>query len=222
MSASVFEVFVPRGKWPTFAAFNAALARRGYPMRVVPGAGLAESDRLTQDSNWMLGTRVQLNGEEYVGHLEEMSTNSAAIDIEETNERLEECGSPFRATHDHDVLVTSFGANVAPQYLVPGVLMNVVMIKDFDGYGFDGEEMKFGREDYADWMFGWIAPYVQPKTEAVMSTGQSVAAEDDASASAVTPKSRWTFWRIALVLFVLALAAEFIDKNVYNFTGTGG
>ena len=235
MGAAVFEVFVPRTKWPTFAAFNAALAKRGYPMRVLPGEGKTENDRLAENARWMLEARVILNGEEHVSHLEEMSTRSVLDDVEETNERLEECGSPFRITDEYDVLMTTFGRRIDPKYLVPGVLMNVVMINDFDGYGFDGEEMKFGRQEYADEMLSWIASDIKSQND--LPPAGDVAASAQVPHSPQTdlptpapslatmeehkPKSRWTFWRIALALFLLALAAEFIDKNIYNFTGTG-
>ena len=235
MGAAVFEVFVPKNKWPTFAAFNAALVRRGYPMRVLPGEGKTENDPLRQDAHWLLKARVTLSGEEHVSYLEEMGVRPASYALEEANERLEECGSPFRVTDDYDVLTTTFGRRIDPKYLVPGVLMNVVMINDFDGYGLDGEEMKFGRQDYADEMLSWIASDLKPENDLPPSGGVAASKEvphspqtdlpaPAPSAAAVKeqrPKFRWTYWRIALVFIVLILLAEFIDKNIYNFTGTG-
>lgn len=237
MSASVFEVFIEPTKRPTFAAFNAALAKHDYPMRVVPAKGQQDSDLLTDDGRYMLETRVVIDGEEQVVFLEEMSVGIGLEGAEETNERLEECGSPFRVTDDDHVMMTTFGRDIPPKYLVPGVLMNVVMINDFGGYGFDGESMVFGREDYANEMLSWIASDLKPQNLQPQTgnreAGQAETALEPSSSpkpanapeTTVAPheekKFRWTLWRILFALIALMFVAEFIDKFIYNFTGTG-
>lgn len=239
MSAPVFEVFVPDGKWPTFAEVNAALARRGYKMTMVPQAGQTENDPLFHHQ-YMFKVRFEMGGQDYEEYLEESSAGrfeqawlgQYADDCEETNERLEECGSPYRVAPGEHVLKTCFSPHVEPRYVVPPVLLNAVMIKDFGGYGFDGEEMKFGRDDFADRMLSWIAPHVRPEGEAPSTSATPVAVPASSSAplapAAETlpetqkPKSRWGYWRIILIILLLFLAAEFVDKNIYNFTGTGG
>ena len=227
MRASVFEVFVPKERWPTFSKLNAALETRAYPVRVLPQEG-QNPDSPLAPIDWELATLLTVRNEERRIILEEASSNVIeAIDAEDINERLEESGSSYRVSPGMTNFVTSFNVNGPSDFTAAAVLLNAVMILDFDGYGFDGEEMKFGRQDYAERMLAWIQTDLNPAgiSGAQQNEHGSELPTAEAKGTTAAPlKSRKGFplWRTLAVIFLLLLLAEFVDKNIYNFTGTDG
>lgn len=212
-----YHVAVPQYRWPTFAFLNDALAARGYPLYVHP---IYESDDGAPLGTLDIGEplRVRLLDEEMeldvfcrpIGHHPQRH-----VSPEEVNELLIEIGSEHRVTAENWEYTSSFGSSIKPKYLVPHQLLLGVLVKDFGGYGYEGQASTFGRDE-------WAAQLLAEAEATIARLRATPLIEEDAPAIANGPeqpqKPLFTFWRVLTAVVVLLFVAEFIDKNIYNFT----
>lgn len=225
-----YEVAVPQGKWPSFAAMNAALAAGGYPLKVLL-QGEQQPDDPMQEFDGFLSFHV-----EFMGEFQEMEVYCAPYgpkgrDAEDTNEFFEELGSGHRVKDgDHNMNV-GFSPSIPQNYFAPYCLLMGTLVRDFDGYGYEGQGPSFGRMDWAEELFANADATIEyekrKKAEAekeaqTPKVGTPTMAQPAAANTAPTPtKKGFPIWRTLAVIVVALLVAEFVDKNIYNFTGAG-
>ncbi|MEP2549672.1 MAG: hypothetical protein ABJH26_00125, partial [Marinomonas sp.] len=112
-----YEVAVPQGKWPSFAAMNAALAARDFPLTVLCQGEQKPGDPMVEFDGF-LSFHVR-----FMGELQEMEVYCGPYgnkgydrDTEEANELLEEIGSDHRIKDgDHNMNV-GFGPRIPDEY----------------------------------------------------------------------------------------------------------
>ncbi|MEP3052045.1 MAG: hypothetical protein ABJP48_04805 [Erythrobacter sp.] len=225
-----YEVAVPKGKWPSFGQMNAALQQRGYPLRV-----LLQGDQKLDDPMQEFDGFLSFHAE-FMGEFQEMEVYCQPYGpkfpdhriTEDTNEHLEEIGSGFRVKDgDHNMNV-GFGPRIPQKYFAPYCLLMGALVRDFGGYGYEGQGPSFGRMDWAQELLDLAEGTIECERKQAASAAAKAGEDADAALVAETSaqaaakqKKGFPLWRTLAVVVVALLVAEFVDKNIYNFTGAG-
>lgn len=223
-----YEVAVPQGKWPSFGHMNAALQQHGYPLRVLLQGDQKLDDPMVEFDGF-LSFHVELMGE-----FQEMEVYCQPYGpkfpdhrlTEDTNEHLEQIGSDHRVKDgDHNMNV-GFGSSIPQKYFASYCFLMGTLVSDFDGYGYEGQGPSFGRMDWAKELIETgLTAIAYEKKQLALAAAQAKEEADAALIAASTRKAAekkgFPLWRTLAVIVVGLLVAEFIDKNIYNFTGAG-
>ncbi|MBV7258617.1 hypothetical protein [Erythrobacter crassostreae] len=222
-----YEVAVPKGKWPSFGQMNAALQQRGYPLRVLL-QGDQQLDDPMQEFDGFLSFHV-----EFMGEFQEMEVYCAPYgpkgrDTEDTNEHLEQIGSDHRVQDGDYNMNVGFSPSIPQKYFAPYCLLMGTLVRDFGGYGYEGQGPSFGRMDWAKELLDSAEGIVEYEQQQAKNTAALAREEADAALVAkgdvqakAEQKRGFPLWRTLALIVVALLVAEFVDKNIYNFTGTG-
>jgi len=205
---------------------NAALQQHGYPLRVLL-QGDQKLDDPMQEFDGFLSFHV-----EFMGEFQEMEVYCRPFgpkgrDVEDTNEHLEQIGSDHRVKDGDYNMNVGFGPRIPQKYFASYCFLMGTLVSDFDGYGYEGQGPSFGRMDWAKELIDTgLAAVAYEKNQADLGAQQAKQTADAALVAAThekaTAKKGFPIWRTLAVIVVALLVAEFIDKNIYNFTGTAG
>ncbi|MFK7842126.1 MAG: hypothetical protein AB8B54_07670 [Sphingorhabdus sp.] len=221
-----YEVAVPQGKWPTFAQMNAAFERHGYPMKVLV-QGDQKLDEPMKEFDGYLSFQV-----DFMGELHELDAHCSQFGpafpgmayAEDANELLEDLGSDYRVKDGDHHYNVGMGTKAPPRHCAANYYMMGVLVTDFDGYGYEGQGGLFGRSAFSNEMLGYANAIVADENSKIAETAAIAERETQAisaAAEAAKQKRGFPLWRTLAAIVVFLLVAEFIDKNIYNFTGTG-
>jgi hypothetical protein len=213
MSVS-YDVIVPKGRWPSVAALDAAMRARGFPVVLAPQG---EPDAPVREMKGTLGLPVLLDGKPV--ELEAMIATFRPRPDDETNEALQMIGADFRVERGDHLFGVALRSAVDEWVAASYVMATLVL--DFDGYGYEMQSESHGREEWAEELIkaarqGFDSSDVD--LAAISREAREMVRRDPAVAALAARRGgsgrENRYWLLALVVGVLgALAAVWLKHR---------